>query len=402
MNESSSIKPNESAFIKRELLPSVRISGGELHTFYGYYDNPAFSGDDRYHLVHRVPFCDRLQQAGDKAELGMIELASGRYVALAETTAWNFQQGSMLQWNPAAPNDEIIYNVTTDGRYRGAVMNVHTRAVRYLEQPVANVDPAGKRALSINFGRMFDFRPGYGYADVADRFRGEAHPAGDGIYCIDLPTGQSKLVLSLNAIWSFVQPIFRAQQSKLTINHITFNMNGKRFLFLARWVPPQSGSHLTALLTANADGSGLRCLSTATLQSHYHWRDDGRFAMYGDGPGGKQLYEYEDAAVGGGGPEAIDAAYFTRDGHCSYSPDRRWMLYDSYPDADSARHLYVYDLKRRRGMTLGSYYSPPSVAGDIRCDLHPRWNRAGTAISFDSVHEGHRHVYTMDLRELLN
>lgn len=392
---------SEPATRKRELVPSVRLSDEERHTFFGYYDNPAFSGDDRRHLVHRVPFCDRMQRAGDSAELGFIELDSGRYTRLAETTAWNFQQGSMLQWNPAAPDDEVIYNAVRDGRYCGVVLNVRTKAVRYLARPVANVDPAGTYGLSISFGRMFDFRPGYGYADIADPFRSEPHPAEDGIFRVDLRTGEARLIVSLDAIWSFLKPLFQAEEAKLTINHITFNTNGTRFLFLARWVPARGKGHLTALLTANADGSGLRCLSPYTLQSHYHWRDDLRFVMFGDGPRGRQLYVYEDAPEQDVEPEVIDAGYFTSDGHCSYSPDRRWMLYDSYPDKNSMRHLYVYDLTRKRGVTLGSYYAPPHIAGDIRCDLHPRWNRAGTAISFDSAHEGRRHVYSMDLREVL-
>jgi hypothetical protein len=38
---------------------------------------------------------------------------------------------------------------------------------------------------------------------------------------------------------------------------------------------------------------------------------------------------------------------------------------------------------------------------EIRCDLHPRWNRAGDAISFDSLHEGFRGVYSMEIGSLL-
>jgi Tol biopolymer transport system component len=112
---------------------------------------------------------------------------------------------------------------------------------------------------------------------------------------------------------------------------------------------------------------------------------------------------YQDEEVEGQVPEPVvlDGRYFLRDGHCSYSPDRNWMLYDSYPDQNRLRHLYVYDLREKRGITLGSYYSPPEIDGDIRCDLHPRWIRAGTAITFDSVHEGQRHVYRMDLRSVL-
>ena len=51
---------------------------------------------------------------------------------------------------------------------------------------------------------------------------------------------------------------------------------------------------------------------------------------------------------------------------------------------------------------LVGIYTPDAAAGfysmlpscvDIRCDLHPRWNRTGTAFSFDSTHEGFRGIY---------
>lgn len=166
---------------KQEIMPSVRISEGEGHFFYGYYDNPAFSGNDRFHLAHRVAFCDRVQQSGDAAEIGVIDIDSRKFTKLGETTAWNFQQGSMLQWHLAAPNEEVIFNTTVEGEHRGAVMHIRTGAVRYLDRPVANVDPAGNLALSINFGRLFDFRKGYGYADVADVYRDRLFPSDDGI-----------------------------------------------------------------------------------------------------------------------------------------------------------------------------------------------------------------------------
>ena len=77
------------------------------------------------------------------------------------------------------------------------------------------------------------------------------------------------------------------------------------------------------------------------------------------------------------------------------------MLYDSYPDKENYRHLYLYNLKLKKGIELGRYYSFPHISGDIRCDLHPRWNRSGTAISFDSIHEGQRHIYCADLNEVM-
>jgi len=83
-------------------------------------------------------------------------------------------------------------------------------------------------------------------------------------------------------------------------------------------------------------------------------------------------------------------------------------MYDSYPDSNDYRHLYLYHLLQGKGITLASYYSDPRLnraigdsGTDFRCDLHPRWNREGNGISFDSMHEGQRHIYFMDLRQAM-
>ena len=58
--------------------------------------------------------------------------------------------------------------------------------------------------------------------------------------------------------------------------------------------------------------------------------------------------------------------------------------------------LMLYDIASDRRIDLGKFYSPAIQLSERRCDLHPRWNRAGTQICFDSVHEGSRQIYLMD------
>ena len=382
---------------KNEMVPCRRISSGEGQWFYGYYDNPAWSDDDRLHLCTRTPFWLRLPVRGERADLGFYDLQSGTFTELATTAAWNFQQGAMLQWHPANPGREILYNVHDEAGYRCAIMDVTARTVRHLDAPLANVDPAGRFGLSINFDRLLEFRPGYGYCCGQGARMAENHPSDDGVCRVDLDSGRSELILSLDEIWRFCGGYFRGVDQKIVVNHITFNSRGTRFVFLARNFPDAAAGTrwLTAILTADCDGGDLRLLSDFGYASHYNWRDERIVAFHCDGPEGRQLYEIDDAT---GALTVLDRAFFTQDGHCSYSPDRAWMLYDSYPDKESYRHLYLYHLTKRRGTRLGSYYSVPQCTGDFRCDLHPRWSRSGTVVSFDSVHEGSRHLYAMDLR----
>ena len=125
-------------------FPVKRISPMDQHFFFGYYDLQPFSG--RHHLAHKVDFTDHLNKMKDAAQIGILDIDTEKFEVLDETYAWCFQQGAMLQWNPAAPNDEIIYNDVVDGELAGVVMNIHNGAKRYLDRPVSNVSKDGKYA----------------------------------------------------------------------------------------------------------------------------------------------------------------------------------------------------------------------------------------------------------------
>ncbi len=87
-----------------------------------------------------------------------------------------------------------------------------------------------------------------------------------------------------------------------------------------------------------------------------------------------------------------------RDGHASFSPDRQWLLCDSYPDGPHRlAQLMVYNIAENRKIVLGEFHHEEQFAGDIRCDLHPRWAPDGTTVTFDSVHEDSRQIYLVDL-----
>ncbi|MHB1150772.1 MAG: TolB-like translocation protein [Eubacteriales bacterium] len=381
--------------MKRIVTEKMRIitPDDEYNYFFAYYDLQPYSSDCKYHLAHRVGFADRLPEPDDTAVLGYID-EDGCFTAFAETGAWNFQQGAQLQWNPQNPS-EVIYNVRGgDFRYRTVIHNITTGKKRYTDRAVANVSSCGKWGLGINFSRVYDFRPGYGYAGVPDPFFDNGQPDGDGVFLVDMESGVSQLIIDYRRIAEEF-PNAGIGEDKLTVNHITFSPSSERFMFLVRNTPKNGKGWRTLLLTSDRTGN-MRRLLDYTFVSHYNWRDDGHLLAYCCVDGINALYLLDDAPDVSA--EKSTAARFlspcfSADLHCIYSPDRRYILGDSYPDREGYRPLYLYDTETAGEKLLLRSYSPNPPVIDIRCDLHARWSGDGRYISFDGLNEGKRCIY---------
>jgi hypothetical protein len=386
--------------------PFCRLSPIDCHFFFGYYDVPAGDAAGR-HLCQQVEFRDRFPTPDDGAALGWIPVPAlvedcqgAPFEIFARTHAWNFQQGAMLQWLPSRP-DWCLHNTFEGDAFGCCIRNVVTGEQQCLPRAVANVAQDGSKALCVNMPRIFDFRPGYGYEELPDPHAGVPAPEDDGVFVMDLHSGDSRMILSLSEAVEFLAAEGeQIADKKVVINHITFNPSGERYLFLLRSFPEPGRPWNTWLLTADTAGGGLRHHQAFGLASHYHWRDDRHMLFYmRTDPQQLDLVLVDDDTDG---RDLVDAEFFKADGHCSYSPDGRWLLYDSYPDAstpDFMRTLLVYSLERKEGCVLGRFRAEPydQSTVDLRCDLHPRWMPDGRSISFDSIHEGFRGLYWMDL-----
>ena len=291
------------------------ITRGPLHHFFGYYNIVPFDASGRLHLCLELPFMDRPPTADDEAVIGMVDLDGGELVRLARTHAWNWQQGCMLHWLPTAPDREIIYNVRREDRFVSVVRDVHSGAERVAGRPVAAVSRSGRHGLSLNFARLAKHRPGYGYEGLPDPFADDPRPEDDGLWLVNLETGEGELVLSLSRACDFID----ASDGTAWFNHVLFNTADTRFVVLLRYAPPGHARHVTSLLTANVDGSDLHCLARETLVSHYDWRDARDLLAFADGARGRAFYILRD---GSDGVDYVNGLPH-EDGHCSYSPDRR-------------------------------------------------------------------------------
>jgi hypothetical protein len=97
----------------RDLLqPIVRLTPADAHYFYGYYDNPAWSGDDSAHLVQRVEFRDRMPTPTDVAQVGLVHPGRDGFTRIAETTAWTFnfyENSPFTDLDNATAQEDMVY-----------------------------------------------------------------------------------------------------------------------------------------------------------------------------------------------------------------------------------------------------------------------------------------------------
>jgi len=382
-------------------FPSVQaVTRGPKHHFFGYYDKSPWDSTGRYMLALEVEFMDRAPTPNDAATIGLIDLKENcLFRPVAKTYAWNWQQGCMLQWMPSTFRRRIIYNDRRDGRFISVIYDVESGEVRSLPLPIYALTHDGRYALTLNFSRLDRTRPGYGYAGVHDPTVEEKAPENDGIYLMDLRTGEYDLIISLAQIVAF-RPRLDMRGAVHWFNHLLISPNDQRFIFLHRWSSPTIGKKwLTRLFTANLDGSDIYLVADDGMVSHFDWRDSTHILAWARKKEvGDHYYLFTDCSEEF---QIIGKDVLNRDGHCSYSPDRRWILTDTYPDQENKRRLLLYHPEAKRLIELGRFYSPPKLRGAIRCDLHPRWSRDGHYICFDSAHEDQRQMYIIDVSEVI-
>ena len=382
--------------LKTTKFPIQQLTRGPRFHWFGYYDKFQFDPTDRYILGMEVNFDLRSPRPEDEIRIGIIDREDGnRWTDLDKTSAWCWQQGCMLQWLPGSEH-EIIWNDRGPEGFVSHILDLKTGRKRTLPLPIYAVSPDGKWAVTTDFRRLADTRPGYGYVGFPDPYAEELAPEQSGIWWMDLTTGQHRLIISLAKIAAIPFPGRDTSRAKHWFNHLLVSPSGKRFVFLHRFRQPGANTWLTRMITASPDGSDIRILDDNGVTSHFVWRDEEHILAWSrrESPGG--FYLFADR------PEKeVHLVYRDPDGHCNYLPGGEWIVCDTYPDANRLQHLYLYHVGTGQKVPVGAFYSPPEFKGEWRCDTHPRVSRTGRWICIDSPagSEG-RQMFLVDLSPL--
>lgn len=381
-------------------FPATRvITRGPGHHWFGYYDKLQFDPSGRFVLGMRVDFEHRSPLPDDVIQVGMVDLEEkDAWIPLGESRAWNWQQGCMLQWLPGS-DSKVIWNDRERDRFVCHILDVKTGDKHTLPHSIYSISPNGKEAVTCDYSRVADCRPGYGYAGIPDRYFEVMAPAETGISHVNLETGEAKLILSHKQLAETGEVIENHATSKHHAYHLLAGPDGKRFILLHRWTQPKGG-HLTRLITANMDGGDLRIVIPNGYASHFIWRDATHLLSQakdwlGNPNWGNFLFADRDSGI----IEEVGQGVLDPGGHFTYLRGNEWIVSDTYPKG--VRRLqtpHLYHIATNRRIDLGHFPQPSEYKGEWRVDTHPRLSRDERFVCIDAPHQGQgRQLHLIDI-----
>ena len=309
-----------------------------------------------------------------------------------------------MSFLPRRPGCFLYNDIDETGAVVSRIYELGKGVVDTLRPAVYAISPDGRYGVSLDFARIP--RRGYSYAEAylsADRHPADLDAAG--LTLIDLDTLESRLIVSYRQMIGLHPCAYELADNYLWLNHAIFNCDSSKLLWLFRECPDELHPRWkTFMYTCNLDGSELRC-----PLPHFYWNGMISHQIWGRTPNeilidanwrdrGSEYVVFDERIL------PLRAELVSKGqglaGHLVFSPDGRTMLADTYPSPERIQTLALVESATGKFVKLGEFrHSVPEAVGDVRCDLHPRWSRDGKRVTVDSIDDGRRGVYLLELPE---
>ena len=173
------------------LFPLGKLPRGPHHHWFGYYDKREFDPTGRLILANQVKFEEEPPQV-------KIRSPSATSILNAVTNGMRLAKVDHGDGNKAAcfsgwvPMEIGSYGMIVRGdQFVCRIFSMKDRSIQTLPRPIYTVSRDGRIGLSVDFRRIDNLRPGYGYDGLADPNVNERAPEDSGIWRVDLETGES-------------------------------------------------------------------------------------------------------------------------------------------------------------------------------------------------------------------
>ncbi|TDI70663.1 MAG: hypothetical protein E2O86_03235 [Bacteroidetes bacterium] len=371
-------------------LEIKQLTFGEKHHFFGYIGQCRtipWNESGQYILGMEIDRIDRMPKPEEAAKIFIIDTKNdNKIIYLDKTNAWNPQQGTMFYWNPNAAETQFFFNDrdVESGEVFTVLYDIkkkkRIKEYRFDNTHIGNGGVAwnGSFFMGLNYGRLARLRLVTGYPESLDWSKDELAPENDGIFKVDIETGEKELLVSYRQLENMIKKHNQDfTNTGLFINHTLLNRDATRLYFFAREGWFKGGNKTNVAFSVHLDGSNLK-IHKQHIGGHPEWAEGS--IMIGR-EGKKQiLYDVDQSKVVGqlGTPELFPDP----EGDISLSPDANWFV-NGYKvqneEKGNKNYFAVYRLNdstfaRSEGIDKGTYL------GNIRIDPAPRWNRTNDAI----------------------
>ena len=412
------------------MLTELRPLTSRASHFFGFHDLTPWNVATLELVCLRAKTTeDHVPTRCDVAEVVVFDERTRRETVVGETRAWNWQKAARQRWLPAMGRRFIAYNAESATGFECRIVDLDAGTTSVLPQALYDICDHAGFGLTLNFRRLYRCQPGYGYdhpqPEGSDAAGGCAR---DGIFRVDLATGQSRLILSIADFLSMrgLDPAMGDHY----FTHIQLAPDGRRFVFMHRCFLP-SGGLVNHFVVANTDGTDVRILLDDKM-SHFDWRDDNHVIVWcRKNIAIKKLKEsnllavartlyrlsrrirvnavrqglynecFREIDLNTGRSTAVGKGVLVEDGHPQVNPRNPDLwINDTYPNPEHVQTLMLYHRPTNRRIDLLRLNTQPSIQETgWRCDFHPRWDPTGRKVCFDSAHLGRRQICVLDVAQ---
>lgn len=437
-----------------------RLTNGPKHHLFGFHDLLISNKVDSKYLCLEVDMINRPPLPGELFGVGYVE--KGQFIKVGETTALNYPQGARLQW--VGDTNLFTVNNRVGDKWAADLYNADTNTlVEHLPATVHMLTKDGRYALGLDYARLHRLG-GYGYIGLVDKGANDPFPSESGITIMDMQTKEVKLLVSVKQVAecgntnmsgnthhylthlclnpsstrvAFLHRYFMPDGGQMTrlmtigVNGSDLRCLGQGFLSHYDWKDDQH------VYIFGRSGSSVDSLRNSPIMANpvikYSLRMTKKIIKSFIGKnkgiaGGLAFLMFEDRE--GTMPVPFAQDIIPCDGHPMTNPtDRNCCICDTYPNDEGDRDLFLYFFTENERINLGKFrrlFEEPDMAlkdtffagidknilktisenqlaftrSGLHCDLHPRWNSKGDKAFFDSIHEGTRQLYFVEVKRI--
>lgn len=356
----------------------IHIYSSEYHYFYGYYNQPAFSANDELIVFHQI---EKKFDFNIEAKIQLYNLKTNSIEEVTETNAWNFQQGSMVQFK--SNSNEVIYfnNYDSDIGYHTVEYNISSNEHVKYPRPFYVIN-SFSNYLSLNFERLQEYAVGYGYLNKSGRPLDDDN---DGIWFGTLNGSEPKLIITINQLKKF----FKDDENRSAyVNHLEFIPNSDDFIFIYRYLKEDGTFYSRLVKYDSLKAKLIPLIDNYGHVSHFCWENENTLFIYTTNNYKKRAFYFLD--INSGRLKEFCCNSMKEDGHPSFNKDNRYLINDTYPNEKRFQYLYLYDFEMNICYDIDKLRAPIKYFDEFRCDLHPRWSNNGKYILIDTTERGLR------------